>query len=211
MERPVVDHLVFASPDLEEGIRHVEALLGMRASPGGVHPGMGTRNALLGLGEGCYLEIVGIDPDQPAPAEPRWFGIDGLEGLRLVTFAARVSPGMLDGVVAEAAASGVDLGEVRSGGRVRPDGGELRWKVTSPRASRREGVLPFLMEWGTPEHPSSTLAVAGSLVSLRAEHPEADAVIEELVVLGVDLPVRLAPRPALVATLQTAGGVVELR
>jgi len=211
MERPVVDHLVFASPDLEEGIRHVEALLGVRASPGGVHPGMGTRNALLGLGEGCYLEIVGIDPDQPAPAEPRWFGIDGLEGPRLVTFAARVTPGMLDGVVAEAAAAGVDLGEVRSGGRVRPDGGELRWKVTSPRASRREGVLPFLMEWGTPEHPSSTLVPAAQLISLRAEHPDAEAVIEELVVLGVDLPVRLAPRPALVATLRTAGGVVELR
>ena len=42
-----VDHLVYATPDLKVGTDAIEKLLGIRATPGGQHPGMGTRNALV--------------------------------------------------------------------------------------------------------------------------------------------------------------------
>ncbi len=42
-----VDHLVYATPGVKLGIDAVENLLGIRATPGGQHPGAGTRNALV--------------------------------------------------------------------------------------------------------------------------------------------------------------------
>src|SRR5919204_3752865 len=79
-----VDHLVYATPDLQAGVDRAEKLLGIRAAPGGRHPGRGTRNALIALGPASYLEIMAPDPDQDAPTEPRWFDVDALPQPRLV-------------------------------------------------------------------------------------------------------------------------------
>ena len=57
-----VDHLVYATPDLEASLNNLEKLLGVRAAAAGQHPGRGTRNALLRLGEDSYLLIDGPDP-----------------------------------------------------------------------------------------------------------------------------------------------------
>ena len=38
---PKVDHLVYGAPDLKVGVEQVEKLLGVRATPGGQHPGAG--------------------------------------------------------------------------------------------------------------------------------------------------------------------------
>ena len=73
-----LDHLVYAVPDLAAGVAAITALLGVAPSPGGPHPGLGTRNFLVSLGESCYLEIIGPDPEQPQPSRPRPFGLDRL-------------------------------------------------------------------------------------------------------------------------------------
>ena len=103
-----LDHLVYATPDLSLGIETVDKLLGVRATPGGQHPGLGTRNALVALGPSSYLEIIGPDPDQPKPAGRRRFGIDELKAPRIVRWVAKGTE--LEKIRAAAAERDVKLG-----------------------------------------------------------------------------------------------------
>ena len=70
-----LDHLVIAAADLESGKAWLEDRTGLKMQPGGEHAYFGTHNALLGL-RGSYLEVIALDPAAPAPAYPRWFGLD---------------------------------------------------------------------------------------------------------------------------------------
>jgi hypothetical protein len=204
-----IDHLVYATPDLQAAVDGFERLTGVRATPGGQHPGRGTRNALVALGGSSYLEIIGPDPEQAPPASPRPFGIDGLTTPRLVTWAAKGTD--LDAIVAAAAAKGIRLGAVGDGKRQRPDGVVLTWRYSDPKTVLADGIVPFFIDWGKTPHPSQTAAPGVRLLALRAEHPDAARVQAMLRSLGLDLPVKQGPAPALSATLETPKGHVELR
>ena len=205
-----IDHLVYATPDLPAGVKGVEALLGIRATPGGQHPGEGTRNALIALGPTSYLEIIGPDPDQPKPDHPRRFGIDDLQAPRLVAWAAKGTN--LTQIVADAHRRGVPIGDVLPGSRRTPTGVLLSWHVTDQRAvAANNGLVPFFIDWGNTPHPATSAAAGATLLSLRGEHPNAENVQRMLTELGLELPVVKRERPSLVATILGARGRVELR
>ncbi len=204
-----IDHLVYAAPGLEIGIRKLEDLLGIQAIPGGQHPRWGTKNALISLGPATYLEVIGPDADQPPPNEPRPFGIDGLQTPRLVTWAAKSSD--LEKLSDQALAQGITLGGVSAGSRRRADGIVLTWRLTDPMTVLADGLVPFFIDWGTTPHPAQSAAQGARLIGLRAEHPQPEPVRKMLQQLGLALTVSPGSKPALIATLSSPKGEVELR
>jgi hypothetical protein len=203
-----VDHIIYGTPDLDTTVEDLAVQFGVRASVGGQHPGEGTRNALYSLGPSRYLELMGPDPDQPEPDRPRWVGIDDLSEPRIVAWAAKAT--RLDIAVKEGRNRGVALGDVLEGGRTRPDGTRLSWRLTDPRSVVGDRIVPFLIDWGDTPHPSSTAASGVSLNTLGAEHPEAGKIGAMLEALGLDLTVRHGESPCLIAELQTPNGVIKL-
>jgi hypothetical protein len=204
----MIDHLVYATPDLSASVDQMESILGVRAAAGGAHPGWGTRNALIALGPQLYLEIIGPDPENLGPAEPP-FGLRGLERPRLATWAARAAS--LDRITHGAKRAGIDLGSVQARSRLRPDGASLAWTMTDPFMPREGGVVPFFIDWGESPHPAPGAPQGCELTKLRAEHPDPARIRAALVALGIDVAVGPAPAPALIATIAAPTGLVELR
>jgi hypothetical protein len=203
-----VDHLVYAARDLDRAVDELEHRLGVRAEAGGRHPEEGTWNAVISVGPAMYLEIIAPDPNRPAPPAGRWFGLDGAAADHLVAWAAKSSD--LARRVDAARSAGLPLGDVQRGSRRRPDGTLLSWAFTDPRTALGDGLVPFLIDWDESPHPGD--APGGiELLALRGEHPTPATIAGMLQRLSIDLPVTEGPRPALVATLATPQGPVELR
>lgn len=202
-----IDHLVYASPDLEAGVRTIESVVGVRAAAGGRHPQWRTRNALMSLGPRRYLEIIAPDPESGGP-EPNVFGLSSTTEGRLVAWAAHTRD--LEGRVRRAREAGIELGPIRTGRR-RKDGGMLTWRLTDLEVVIADGLVPFLIDWGDGEHPAPAAPPGVTLEAFRAVHPEPDRVTRILEALELPLEVEAGPRPMLVAVLQTPLGRVELR
>lgn len=147
----ILDHLVYATPDLDATVAELERLLGVRPAEGGRHPGFGTRNRLVGLGGRSYLEIVGPDPEQEDPAGPRPFGIDGLRAAGLAGWALAVED--IDAVTARAREQGYDPGDPQDMSRRTPSGELLSWRLTPPDRAGHGRLVPFLIDWARPAIP----------------------------------------------------------
>ncbi|NYI07330.1 VOC family protein [Allostreptomyces psammosilenae] len=204
---PTLDHLVYAVPDLQAGVEAVHRATGHRPVEGGRHVGKGTRNYLLGLGGAAYLEIIGPDPEQTEPEGPRPFGLDRLLAPRLVTWA--VAPADLDATITAARDSGYDPGDPVPMGRRTPAGDLLQWRLTPSRVAH-DGLVPFLIDWGTTRHPASGDLPVVELLSFSAIHPDPAALRADLAALGVRLDVTGGHAPALTAVVRGADGPVTL-
>ena len=202
-----MDHLVLATDDLGRSVREFAAATGVEPAEGGRHEGRGTRNYLVAFGPASYLEIVGPDLEQPVEgAMP--FGIDQLEGSRLVTWAVRSTD--LEGAVLAAREVGADLGPIEAMSRRTPTGELLSWRLTATYPPPYDGIVPFLIDWGTSSHPAGSGLPSMELVDFGATHPRPDEVNAVLEALHTDLRVA-AGEPGLRATVAGPGGTYSLR
>jgi hypothetical protein len=163
-----LDHLVVAARTLEEGAAWVEAALGVPTVAGGKHDLMGTHNRLLRLDARRYLEVIAIDPAAPAPARPRWFGLDEratrerlARGPVLLHWVARTPD--IEAALRDYPEP-VDVLDLARG--------DFAWKIGVPRDGRLPcaGACPTLIQWKGAAHPADRLPPSGcALPELRTE------------------------------------------
>jgi catechol 2,3-dioxygenase-like lactoylglutathione lyase family enzyme len=130
----MLDHVVFVVRDLQAAIDDYRRR-GFTVTPGGEHTDGLTHNALVPFADGSYLEIVAFR-DLGRSLTHRWWRI-AADGGGLADFAL-----LSDDLAGDSAA----LGELvktppREGGRIRPDGVELKWRTAGLKPP-----LPFVIE-----------------------------------------------------------------
>jgi len=204
----LLDHILLGSHDLQQGIDLVAERTGVRATFGGVHPGRGTQNALLSLGERRYLEIIAPDPGQPDARNPLAPELRSRQEPRLVGWAAH--PGNLQAFAERLRAAQIEFTGPTPGSRKRPDGGLLQWQ-TLHLADDASRLLPFFIDWSADcLHPSADAPKGCSLVSFGAETPNPAELAARLDSLNLDLAVQKGHRPRLHAVISGPKGTLDL-
>jgi hypothetical protein len=193
----LLDHILLGCTDLERGIDFVAQHTGVRAAFGGVHPGRGTRDALLSLGEKHYLEIIALDPLQSDA--PDHYGLAQLIEPRLVGWAAH--PGDLNSFATRLRDADIAFDGPNPGSRKRPDGRFLQWKTLNLKDDR-SGLLPFFIEWSADTiHPSADAPAGCGIVSFEIATPESEQLSKTVAILELDVKIATAKKAQLRATI----------
>lgn len=201
-----LDHILLGVSNLDDGIAWVEERTGVRAQFGGVHPGRGTRNALLSLGPRCYLEIIAPDPKQPLVDLAKDLAV--LREPRLFNWAVHTDD--IAAAAKRAAAAGFAVDGPADGSRSRPDGKVLRWK-TCRLKDDRGGLLPFFIEWSRDSvHPAADAPSGCTLQRFFLESLSPAALAGQCHALGLEVAVERAEKPAVRAFLGSPKGEIRI-
>lgn len=201
----VCDHLLWGGPDLKAAVTSLVRRTGVRATPGGRHPDLGTHNALAAIGPRQFLEVIAPDPTLAAGALARQLAARRQPGLLM--WAARVDDA--PAVAARAIDEGFRAVMV-DGHREREDGTSVSWTNVFVSDHGAGVLIPFFIAWHDGGHPADDAPRGLRLRSLHAETPEPAALDAVLEALDVRVTVRKAPKARLVAVLDSPRGRIEL-
>jgi len=207
----LLDHVLLGCDDLDRGIDFVAQGVGVRAAVGGVHPGRGTRNALLSLSEHRYLEIIAPDPKQKRVepfAQKQVTHLKQLTSPHLIGWAAH--PGDLERFAARLREANIPLDGPRAGSRQRPDGKLLQWKTLNLKDDKG-GLLPFFIEWSSDSlHPSEDAPKGCQLTHFAGLTPNTEELTKIANLLQLDLSFSRGDQPALKATIVGPKGELQV-
>ncbi len=167
-----LDHLSYActTSEIADVVQRIGSDLGGTFVDGGRHPSFGTRNFILPLAGGCYVEVVSA-LDHPAALKAP-FG-------QAVHRRAEHGGGWLSWVLAVDDIGPVEQRfgrEAAPGKRIRPDGVELCWQQIGILNTLDRPEVPFFVHWDCPdiEHPSATgrthTSIAVDTIELSGDH-----------------------------------------
>lgn len=154
-----VDHLIFAiGPDgLKAEAERLAAELGAEYKDGGFHPRFGTRNHIIPLAQGRYIEVVEV-LDHPA-ADKAAFG-------QAVRARSAMGGGWLGWVLSVPDITPFEQRLERAavpGSRQFPDGRRLEWAQIGIRGLIADPQLPYFLQWKSDPslRPSALSAEVG--------------------------------------------------
>ena len=176
-----IDDVLIAVADLAAAARKMEEHYGLASLEGGRHPGWGTANRIVPLGE-IYLELAAVV--DAAEARQSVFG-------RWVASGANISGQPIGWAVRtdDIEDVGRRLGlTVHAGSRVTLTGDRLEWRAAGMEEAAAESSLPFFIQWGAGtsfpghalvKHPGGTPVItrilthgyAGRLADWLDGHP----------------------------------------
>lgn len=205
MEFPLakLDHIMFATTDLDLGITEIADLTGIKPAIGGTHPGMGTRNALLSLGEDQYLEVIAPDPEQELKGSLGEELINhGGSGVRGWAVAATD----LEAIKQVATEQGLNPQPLVEMNRTTPAGVPLDWQIMFVAG---HPLLPFFINWKLSPHPARNTPVGCTLFSFTVATPDHVSFKNRMSALDIEVAV-VDGDNGLTAQLATPSGTVTL-
>ena len=156
-----IDHVVIAGSDLTRLV-NAFAAIGLTPDAGGVHSDGQTHNALIGFGDGSYLELIAPVPG--GNAESHEWGEFMRSNAGVCAWAIRSED--IEANAAEYRARGIAVSEFIGGGRTRPDGVRLDWIKATLGNETLGALLPFLIQDVTSRenrvpHTASVIGIIG--------------------------------------------------
>jgi hypothetical protein len=167
--------------DLDVAAEDFASRYGLLSLSGGSHPGRGTANRIVPLGD-SYLELIAVVDHAEARRFPTSQRVRRAieSGRAFATWAVRTDD--LADTLAELSGAGfpVPRSGIAEGRRRQPDGRELAWRSAELVQDAAFSALPFLIEWRVPselfpgaapvDHPGGARGVRSTRVS--DPHPE---------------------------------------
>lgn len=202
-----IDHVMIGTSDLNSAIAEIKRMTGVEPVSGGVHPGRGTRNALISIGPNTYLELYAPNLDDPTSAED----VAGLKKLRKLTpIGWAVSSDDMTWLRKRAAESRLPLTTPEAGSRRETDGTVLHW-TTFGYAALEDPFAPFFIHWEDMRlHPSRTSPGGCRLLALRISDPAAEELRRIIKPLAVHVQLRKSPYRKMVVSLRCPRGLVTI-
>ena len=207
----MLDHILLGCSDLNQGVTYVEQHTGVRPAIGGVHPGRGTRNALLSLGELHYLEVIAPDPAQAGMKISRESMVRTLKSLtspRIFEWAVHTSD--INSVAERWSRAGIAFDGPTPGSRKRPDGRVLSWQTLNLQDDQN-GLLPFFIQWGKDSiHPSVDAPHGCRLKNFGLAGPDLGELAAVSHRIGFQVELEQAAEPHLMAQIAGPRGTLTL-
>ena len=204
----VIDHIVYAVTDLEKAMVDFEAKTGVRPVFGGYHQHKGTKNALVNLGNGAYLELITVDQDNTAIKAPRWMGVDLIGEAKVTRWSLKSDQLEQDSNALKA--FDARMGVIEGGQRNTAAGDLLSWMMILPLAEPEVEIAPFVTSWGKNSiHPTQHLSPVCPLLDIQFFHPKPPTLAELWSQLGLSQPVLEGPKPQIKLVLDCPKGKIE--
>lgn len=193
-----LDHVLIAVADLGAAARELEARHGLTSVEGGRHPGWGTANRIVPLGD-TYVELIAVVDDAEAG------------GSTVGSWVARARPGPLGWAVRTNDLDGLARRHgltISAGSRATPTGEILRWRSAGIAEAAAEPPLPFFLQWdeGAP-FPGQGPATSARIERLELQGDE-QRLAERLGPHELPIVVRAGP-PALARVVLTGEVVLD--